>query len=485
MAFAVLAGKGQVSDPDSSKGKVESTKKLEAKPFDADDFVRRLWAITDLVMDNHIDPPSRQEMMLGGAKKLFAPGQVPSDLSRRVSKLATAEQFTEFLRGVWPTGKADNTASTEQLESAFLAGLLESMPDRPDYIPFKTLKAIEMAQANRYVGTGIQVSFNPQEKLTQIMIPFPGGPARKAGAKPNDFILEVDGVSMAGWTLPRVIDKLRGEDGTDVTMTVRQPGSKDNRLLKMTRCEVPFETAVGYRRTGELSWSHRVDWNLPIAYIRLSSVASSTPHELRKIERRLHNDRIEGIVLDLRFNSNGPMHEAALVADEWLDSGLICKIRDAKNHVREYRADPDCIFRDCKVVALVDRFTFGGAEAVAAALQDNSRAVLVGEFTQGGLYERSMVHLPDGQGAISLRTALVERPSLSRASKKVAENERAVQREIVKPDHEVNLDPKQKAALMEWQRQQLSPEPPADLKPPEDAQLDKALALLKKSLKKN
>jgi carboxyl-terminal processing protease len=487
LTVALLPGSGLVTEPERSKGRDGAAKKVDAKPFEADVFVRRLWAVTDLVMDNHIDPPSRQEMLLGGAKRLFAPDQIPSDLSRRVSKLTTEEQFTAFLREIWPTSKGDKAASTEQLEMAFLAGLLESVPDRPDFIPAKTLKATEMARANRYVGTGIQISFNRQEKLTQIMIPFAGGPARKAGAKPGDLIVEVDGVSMAGRPLPEVVDKLRGEDGTKVTMTVRQPKSKETRLLDMTRREVPFETAVGYKRTGEESWSFRVDPNLPIAYIRLPSIASSTPHELRKIERKLHDDGIQGIVLDLRFNAGGPMHEAALVADEWLDGGLICKIRDAKHHVKEYRADPDCIFRDCKMVVLVDEYTRAGAEMLAAALQDAHRAVIVGEPTMGDLYERNLVHLPDDQGAVSLRTGIVERASPSRTLGVTdVTEETAGHRGMVKPDHEVNLDRSQRAAVLKWQQDQHSPEPPAGAsdKPPQDPQLAKALAVLREFLKK-
>src|SRR5260221_8095169 len=113
---ALLPGSGLVTEPERSKGVEGAAKRVDAKLFEADVFVRRLWAVTDLVMDNHIDPPSRQEMMLGGAKRLFAPDQIPPDLSRRVSRLTTEEQFTTFLREIWPTAKGYKAASTEQLE---------------------------------------------------------------------------------------------------------------------------------------------------------------------------------------------------------------------------------------------------------------------------------------------------------------------------------------------------------------------------------
>jgi C-terminal processing protease CtpA/Prc len=138
-------------------------------------------------------------------------------------------------------------------------------------------------------------------------------------------------------------------------------------------------------------------------------------------------------------------------------------------------------------VVLVDEYTRAGAEMLAAALQDAHRAVIVGEPTKGDLYERNLVHLPDDQGAVSLRTGIVERPSLSRTHGVLdVTEETAGHRGMVKSDHEVNLDRSQRAAVLKWQQDQQSPEPPAGAsdKPPQDPQLAKALAVLQEALRK-
>jgi carboxyl-terminal processing protease len=449
------------------------------------------WNISEVVLNKHIEPPSRQEMFLGGVRGLFARAgtQPPADLSQRVSELVTKEQFAAFLKENWPQASGEAPAAPEQVQDTFVRGVLDRVPGQSGegrfgrhLITAAEAKVMEAVAGNRYVGVGIQIRMDPKEQRTQIAVPLAGGPARKAGARPGDLILEVDGVSTQGVALSEVVNRIRGDEGTAVSLTVRQPGEKEERVLKMTRSPVPFQTVVGFRRLSEESWQFQVNPDEPIAYVRLADLLPSTPFELRKLERTLLDGGIKALVLDLRSTGSGELHSAALTADALLDGGLMWRVRDKEGHVKEYRADRDCLFRDCRLVVLVNQQTLTAAEFVAAALQDNGRAVVVGEPTRGDGYVNSLVYLPNEQGALVLRTGKAGRAS----SAKDAPKSRTDVWRPVQPDHVIGLTRAQYAPILEWQQAQLSPEPRPDTAKnlPEDPQLAKALDILRAALQK-
>src|SRR5262249_2804095 len=152
----------------------------------------------------------------------------PHDLSRTVSAVTTPEQFEALVQRLWP--KSD----VKQAEAVMIRGLLTGVSGSPRFLSPAELQPVrQQEQGELYVGTGIQVAMDPAEKLVKIVVPFRRGPARRAGAKPNDLIVEVDGVNMAGRSLQQVVQAIRGKEGTPVTLAVRQPGSAEVRTLKM------------------------------------------------------------------------------------------------------------------------------------------------------------------------------------------------------------------------------------------------------------
>ncbi len=449
---------------------------------------RQAWAITDLVLEQDIDPPARQQMLLHGLKVLLrqGKGKRPLNLAERVSAVTTPEQFAVLLSEVWPSDENQPDADPiNNREHNLFSGLLGWRTDneRPDiYLSPWDLKRHEMIAGNRYVGTGIQIRKNDKEKLTQIVVPFPGGPARKAGARPGDLIVEVDGKSMKGMPISKVVECLQGKEGTKVSMTVRQPGEGKTRLLPMVRSVIPFSSIHGYRRTGEESWTYSLDPGSAIGYLAIDTISISTPLELRKIEPLLQDKGIRAVVLDLRFTRGDDLGHAALVADGFIDGGVLWRVRDSRGRVKEYKADRDCVFRNLPMGVLVGEHTGSMAAVVAAALQDRGRAIIVGGMPRTELTVSSLVYLPAERGAVRLRTGRVER--IESAMPKKQQRLAAAAHQLL-PDHEVDLGRKEMAAVMEWRQQQESPEPKADAKPPSDPQLDKALALLREALAKS
>ncbi len=468
----------------------------------------RAWAITEVALDRHIAPCSRQEMLLGGTRALLRAAEIdpPADLGRRVSTITTPEQWVAFLREVWPAVRGQKTS--ELMEEELFKGLVGPLP-HSQWLPPLTAKLADQVSNNRYVGTGIQLRIAQEERCPQIVTPFRKGPAYRAGARPGDLIVEVDGKNTQNVPLAKVVDWLRGDEGQPVTMVVRQPKETEKRTLHLIRGKVPFDTTLGYRRAGPDSWDYRIDAGQPVAYVRIQSINSATLHELRQVEGRLQAEGVQAVVLDLRFSGgeDAALHGAELVADGLLDGGVMWRLRE-RDRVRECRADGECLFRGWPLAVLVDDHMGLPAEAVAAALQDNRRAVLVGERRQldavTSLFQglpgapavpppategparraaqpqatptrdlTSIIPLPDGGGALSLLIGRLERAQARRGWP-------------VRPDHAIALTRKQQEDVMQWVRDKELSEIPAGKadQPPEDPQLSKAVALLRLALEK-
>jgi C-terminal peptidase prc len=471
-ALLLAAAAAQAQGPAAKDSPKDATAKL----------ARLAWTITELTLERDLDPPARQQMLLAGLKALLGK-EAPQNLAARVSAVTTQEQFAALLGEVYPKA-APAAEQAEEGESPLLLGLLgEDNQQGASYLPPRGLKQYEVLTGNRYVGTGIQIRWLPEEKLTQIVVPFPGGPARKAGARVGDVIVEVDGQDMKGIPLRDTVKRIQGEAGTRVTFTVRQPGEKTTRKLEMVRAEVPFTSWAGYRRVSEEGWSFRVDPEVPVGYLQLSDVKSSTLLELRKLEPLVREQGVRALVLDLRATHGQEMNHAALVADALLDGGLMWKVRDGQGRVQEYKADRDCLFRGMPMAVLTGTYTRGMAAAIAGALQDNGRAVLVGQPAGGNVFVRTLVPLPDRQGGLLVRTGRVERAGKA-ARSSPEPRDLPPQDGAVRPDHEVGMDHAQLEAILEWRHAQDSPEPRADLKPPADPQLAKAVSVLREILAK-
>jgi C-terminal peptidase prc len=433
----------------------------------------RVWAIVDAVRKNHLEPPADKDMVLASAQGLVkATGiPLPEDLPRRAAAVATEGQLAALFRYLWPGGAAGGDRDGK-LETTVLDALFESIPGRP--LPFAEaqLKLNAQLRENRYVGLGVQIGANKKEQFPEFSIPFRRGAARNGGVKPGDLILEIDGRSTKGvFDLEQVAQWLRGEAGTAVTVVVQQPGSAYTRTLKLVRAPIPIDSVFGFRRAGEEGWGYQADRPAGIGYLWVKAIKSSTLHELRQAERRLRAEGVRAVVLDLRFSSGeGHLHDVALVADGLLDGGLMWSVR-GKDGVTPYRADREALFRGWPLAVVMNDIRDNAQAALLAALQDNGRATLVGEPTQNDGLVRSMVHLPDERGAVTVVTGRLERAATGRGWP-------------VRPDQTVTLDKDRRTTVEKWllDKQRAEVPPGADERPPADPQLDRALALLRESL---
>jgi C-terminal peptidase prc len=477
---AVLAQQGPGRDQgtpaqaDSSAKAPDQDAARPATEADLAPVARKVWAITDAVLKNHMEPPTRREMILSGVRALLnsAKRAEPDDLARRVAAIENADQLATLLRDVWPEGPKPGNRDETLIEGVF-AGI----PGGSDFLRPNDLKVAEQFSGNRYVGVGLQLSGDKEAGLVKVMAPLRRGPAIRAGMKSGDLILEVNGQDATKADVRTVTDWIRGEPGTPVTIVVRRPGSDERHTLKMDRGVIPFPSFYGYQRVGEDDWRYRINPSAPIGYLWAASIKSSSLHELRQAEARMRAEGIRAVVLDFRESSaghGGNLHHAALVADALIDGGTLWRVRDAKSgRVEEARADRECLFRGWPMVVLINGVADRVQAAVVAALQDNGRAVLVGEPTQVDGYVSRLVDLADGQGTIRVRTGLLERAASGRGWP-------------VRPDELVASTKAQMQALDAWLRSKNFPEgnDGADVPAPDDPQLARAVEVLRSALRK-
>jgi len=156
------------------------------------------------------------------------------------------------------------------------------------------------------------------------------------------------------------------------------------------------------------------DYRIPAArqirYVKIRQINGSTVHDLRRLERQFKSEHVEALILDFRIGGSlaDDPHHAVLLADALLDRGSIGRLR-TKSQAREFQADRDRLFRELPIAVLIDRTTVGSAEWIAAALQDNHAAVLVGDRTGGIAYAFDRVTVPGSGDVLQLATGLFER----------------------------------------------------------------------------
>jgi C-terminal peptidase prc len=382
----------------------------------------RAWAVTDAVLGRHVDPPARQQMLLAGIKAMAESARVvtPPGLARRVSDLSTLDQLAALMAETlaWPKVPAEGAPNSPRgptslggssPEEAFLEGALSAVPGGATLVPEKERKVQEAFEANLYVGVQIKLGFDEKTKRPVFMEIFEGGPADNAGAKAGDLIEEVGGESTAGMPLKGVVDRLRGQEGTDVVVRFRRSESGEVFTKPMTRGRLPRATIQGISPLPGKRWAVRFDGPAPIGYLKITEISGSTPQELRAFAAQLESEGVKALVLDLRETASSRFHETVLLADALLDGGVIGRVA-SPGGVKTYRAEPDALFRDWPMAVLVDGSRQPAIAWLGEALRDNRRATVLGEpaLTRDPTI-LEMVALPGGEWSVQMATGRLER----------------------------------------------------------------------------
>jgi carboxyl-terminal processing protease len=282
----------------------------------------------------------------------------------------------------------------KKLDDASLKGIVDSLDDPySHYLTPKEAKQLNDSVSGHFEGVGMNVE--QDKRGLKVLRVFDGAPAASAGIRRGDFILGVNGRSIAGVNSDVATSRIKGPAGTSVTLTVFTPGQDSDRTVKVKRERIEIPVARGHmvEKAG-----HK------IGVVELLSFSSGAHGLVRQEIDKLLKQGAEAIVFDLRGNGGGLLSEAVLVSSIFIEDGKIVSVRGRHRPERTQDAEGDAIDEKIPVVTLVDGGSASASEIVTGALRDRKRAKVVGTRTFGKGLVQEIQQLSNG-GVLDITVA--------------------------------------------------------------------------------
>ena len=289
----------------------------------------------------------------------------------------------------------------EKLIEYALNGLLGSLDPHSGYLNKKSFEEMQTQTHGAFGGLGIEVTM--ENSLVKVISPIDDTPAAKAGIQPNDLITHLDSKPVTEMTLTEAVDKMRGEPGTKIVLTIRRGGISGKPFdVTLTRAVIHIQS---------VRWEAKQD----VAYIRITTFNEQTQPGLDKALAEANKqigDKLSGYVLDLRNNPGGLLDQAVSVAGTFLDAGkeVVSTRGRHKEEDQSLSAKGGDKTHGKPIVVLINGGSASASEIVAGALQDYHRAVLIGTKSFGKGSVQTIIPLA-GAGAMRLTTARYYTPS--------------------------------------------------------------------------
>ncbi len=296
--------------------------------------------------------------------------------------------------------------SDQKLFDNAIRGMLEGLDPHSDYLDQEEFSELTSNTRGKFSGLGIEVTM--EHGVIKVITPIDDSPAAKAGIKPGDLIISLDNTPVKGLSLRQAVNKMRGKQGTSITLTVIREGEKKPLKIDVTRNVVEIKSVKSELYSGGLGYIRISNFQVP--------TADDVSKAINKLKEQAHG-KLHGIVLDLRNNPGGLLDSAIEVSDEFLDSnklGANKSIVSTKGRVAganfNANATPGDITNGLPMVVLINQGSASAAEIVAGALQDHNRGILVGSKSFGKGSVQTVLPL-DQDTAVKLTTALYYTPS--------------------------------------------------------------------------
>jgi carboxyl-terminal processing protease len=275
----------------------------------------------------------------------------------------------------------------EKVLNGAIKGMVGELDPHSAYMPPRENSVFHSDTEGKFGGVGIQVELRDEKVI--IIAPIEGSPAERAGIKSGDQIVAVNGERIHVSSLDKLIDKMRGDPGTTVDITIKQKGSRKTKTFRITREIIKVSSVIG-----KLLDHH-------IGYIRIKQFQRETHTEFLRTLGKIRNEGktpLEGVVLDLRNNPGGLVDQATAIADEMLSSGTVFTTRQRGVLIEDTRASAGGALVKLPMVVLVNEYSASASELLAGALQDQKVATIVGAQTFGKGVVQTIFELPGGAG---------------------------------------------------------------------------------------
>lgn len=385
-------------------------------------------------------------VIFGGSGILFEPGVVRAQ--------DQPDEFEVFWQ-VWNIAHrhfVDQEALDDtRLTYGAINGLIRALGDE-GHTRFLTPEEVSQQRTNisgKFSGIGARVGL--EDGLPVIIAPFDGSPAQQSGVKAGDIIIEVDGQDVTGLSLSDTVERIRGEIGSTVVLTVFRPDVNESLEISIVRDEIKVPAA---------SWAMAPGTN--VALIRLSQFNANLNDNIQEVVKEAKAAGATQFVLDVRNNPGGLLEQAVKVTSQFLKDGNVLLQEDADGNREAFAVIEGGVATDIPVAVLINRGSASSAEIFAGAIQDHNRGTVIGETSFGTGTVLRPFELDDGS-ALLLGT-----------SQWLTPNGRLIRKQGIEPDITVEL-PVGTDLIAPLELEELSV---ADLLSSDDTQLLKALEVL-------
>jgi C-terminal peptidase prc len=480
-------------------------------PTVATAFAEKVLHAARLISKEYVKDVKQVDLIATAIKGLYqrVEEKLPPDIKERLDKARELEKekklASDDLLGILADartklGNREDLDNHKDLDYA-LQRMMGPLDPYTTYIDPETLSQFKRETSGNFNGIGIQIRADSVRDRLVVITPIKDSPAYHAGVQAGDVILQikvkVDGkgkplpepeiIDTKGLDISDAVKRIGGKAGTQVELVIEREGLGSPKTIPVTRGLVEVETVLGARRKADDSWDYYLDPKSKICYARLTSFANNTERDLTEMMNKLNTKGINGFILDLRSNPGGLLDSAVNISDLFIDDGLIVTVKARSGRERPFFGQHEDSFLDFPMVCLVNDHSASGSEIVSACLQDQNRALIVGERSYG---KGSVQNIqPFEEGELKLTTASFWRPNgknLNKSSTKGREDEDWG----VIPDKVVKLTAKERVQLeAHFRQQEIIPRKdlPATAKDEEkgfeDKQLKKALEYLRDQMK--
>jgi carboxyl-terminal processing protease len=366
--------------------------------------------------------------------------------------------FTKVLEEVRRSYVEPAEAGYDALIRHALTGMLQNLDPYSQFMDERAYENLKDDTSGHFSGVGLVVSM--KDGLLTVVAPMEGTPAFRAGLLPGDVILEIDGEETRTLALSEAVKRMRGESGTEITLRAIRPSSQEVKEHVILREEI---TVASVKEAGLLEDG--------IGYIRVTQFNEPTAGDLKAELKKLIDQDLRALILDLRGNPGGLLTAAAGVAELFLPRGSLIVYtqgREEDQRARQqFKSSGSTHYTGFPMVILVNGGSASASEIVAGALQDHKRAVLIGEKTFGKGSVQSILPLSDG-AAVKLTTAKYYTPSA-----------RMIHEKGLEPDIAAVMNPEDLYKIRLRQMLKNGAAAPQNQEPElRDLQLDKAISVL-------
>lgn len=280
----------------------------------------------------------------------------------------------------------------KKLVNGAISGMVGSLDDPYTvYLPPIQNNDFKSGLAGKFEGIGAELGMKGKQII--VVAPLDGSPAEKAGVKAGDAILKVNNQATFGWTLTEAVEKIRGEKGSKVTLTLGHKGSDKPQDIQITRDTITVKSVTAWIKqvkdiTGINKTSLSSAANKKVAYIRLSQFGDNTNQEWVGLAKKIADERqkdpnLSGVIVDVRNNPGGYLTDAVYIASEFISNGTVVQQEDGKGDRVQLPVSRKGLLTDIPVVVLMNKGSASASEILAGALRDHNRAKLIGETSFG------------------------------------------------------------------------------------------------------